>query len=110
MINAFVNAFDALWDAQTTAQCKLRIGTHTILKAMCSGLNLQREESEQGLYKEASCVVRLKASDESPRYPLAIDRVVELQLAGSGDWIKLRIAARRAAANMLILEMETPYE
>jgi len=109
-MSVFVNAFDALWTAHTTTQAKIRIGTHVIDKALCTGIDLTREATEQGLYNEANITVRLKATDENKSYPLAIDKLVEINHLASGEWVKLRIAGRRDTAGLIILNMEAPFE
>lgn len=106
----FVNAFDALWDAHTTAQTSIRTGTRVIAKALCTGIDLTREATEQGLFNQANVTVRIKASDEDKVNPLTIDKVIEVNHLATGQWVKLRIAARRDSAGLVILGLETPYE
>lgn len=109
-MSTFVNAFDALWDAHTTAKASIRVGTHVYTKALCTGIDLTREVTEQGLYNEANISVRLKATDENQRYALTIDKVVEINHLASGEWVKLRIAGRKDTAGLIVLDMEALYE
>jgi hypothetical protein len=104
------NAFDTLWSSCPDARASVRIDVlYSTDNALCSGIGMERENSEHGLFRIASATVRLKQETEDQNYALNLDRVVEVKLPDN-DWVKMRVAGRRVSAGVIVLSLETLYE
>jgi hypothetical protein len=110
MIDTYTDAFDSMWESIPTARIEVRAGQHVYSKALCSGIQLNSQTTEQGMTKEATCVVRLKVSDEDERNPLPENKKVELKQYDEENWSTYRIDQRRRSGGILTLTMVTPYE
>lgn len=104
-------AFEALWDALEEARASIRVGgRHVIDRALCSGMSLTREDTEQGLFKSPDVVVRTLLSYETKNAQLKIGMVIEVNPLKLGSWVKLRIAGRNDTAGVVVLTMESANE
>ncbi|MFA5264845.1 MAG: hypothetical protein WC378_13560 [Opitutaceae bacterium] len=111
-MDAFINAFNATWDAMPTARAQIRVGGHDVIpKALCSGIDLARKGSDQGPFDQGQITVRCLASSETAKITLPKGAKIEVNcLSQGGDWVPLRIARRADRAGIIILNVEDPNE
>jgi hypothetical protein len=109
MNTTFTSALDAIYDSLNEAQAKIRIGEYIIERAATSGRMQRREETELGTVNRTEMNVRLNESLEDERYPLTIGRIIEVNHADRG-WERVRIAGRKTAGGIIMLDVETPFE
>lgn len=108
---SFPNSFDAMWSAMESARVQVRVNKRDIIeKALSSGFDFSREETDQGRTETSAVSIRLKASEETDRIKLPIGDVIEARKTGDRNWIPLRIAGRNDSGGIIVLTMGTPYE
>ncbi len=109
-MSIFTKAFVDLWNKVPEVRAKIRVNRTVIEQAICEGQNHTRGQSDQGQTLEAGFFVRCLAADEDATDSLIVDRLCDVQFAGSENWKQYRIAARKETAGMLMLTMDTPHE
>lgn len=110
MNNIGVSAFDSAWAALPDARAQLRVGLEVIQRAISIANLRTAEMSNEGRYESATYKVRVRSADESKLNPLKIDQRVDLKLAGSSEWMTMRVSARKETAGLITLNLDTLYE
>lgn len=109
------DAFNAIYDSAETVgllRCKIRIGRTVIAKAICAGLAITRENTDEGQFGGIDANVRLLAADE-PGGEIAIGTVHEVLKEGADEktgWIKVRVGGRISIGGITRLVLEAEHE
>ena len=99
--------FDANYEMLPQARCQLKIGHDEIETALCSGIERERIDTDQGQCKILSGDVWYKAVDGPPREIKIGDK---LQISFDGDdWLIARVSGNKADRRETIrLKLESP--
>jgi len=104
--------FDAIYDALILARCQLRIGRKVIAKAICAGIGINRQSTNEGQFGGIEANVRLLAADE-PDGEIKNGTVIEILQDGKDvktGWIKARVGGRFTAGGLTRLVLEAVNE
>jgi hypothetical protein len=102
--------FDATRDAIESSQCAIRIGRDMISKATCPGIDRIRQNTEQGQMLGVSVPARYKLEDEPANANITEGKIIEVQMTGQTEWVKLRVLARHVLGGLVRITLEHPYE
>ena len=102
--------FDATWKNIPSSQCAIRIGRDVISKATCPGIDRIRQNTEQGQMLGVSVPARYKLEDEPTNADLSEGKIIEVQMTGQTEWVKLRVRARHILGGLVRITLEHPYE
>lgn len=102
-------AFDQIYENLVLARCKTRIGRKVIEKALCSGIGIDRENTDHGQYGGINANVRLLAADE-PGGEIKNGTVLEILQEGKTVWIKARVGGRFTIGGLTRLTLEAEHE
>jgi len=108
-MTAATDAFDALYASVEDARCQVRIGREVIAEALCSGLDVIRENTDLGQVGTVKATVRLLSADE-PEGGIANGTLIEIQQNGATDWVKARSGARYTVGGTTRLTLEAVNE
>lgn len=103
--------FDALYRSLAEARAKIRIdGKTEIAQAVCSGIGVSREPTEQGVMRAIDDTVRLKVADLVAAAPgkCEIGDTIEVSVNG-GEWVKAKIMGRQPTGGVLALTLGAQY-
>jgi hypothetical protein len=101
--------FDAIYDALILARCQLRIGRKVIAKAICAGIGINRQSTNEGQFGGIEANVRLLASDE-PGGEIKNGTVIEILQEGKTEWINARVGGRFTVGGLTRLVLEAVNE
>ena len=107
-----VTVFNALYSGLTDARCQLRVGRTVIAKALCSGIGINRENTERGQFGGIDANVRLLSADE-PDGEIKNGTVIEILQNGKNEkteWIKARTGGRYTIGGLTRLMLEAEHE
>jgi hypothetical protein len=105
-------AFDAIYNTLVLSRCQIRIGRVVIARALCSGVGINRENSERGQYGGIDANVRLLSADE-PDGEIKNGTVIEILQNGKDEkkgWIKARTGGRYTIGGLTRLMLEAEHE
>jgi len=105
-------AFNSVYSSITIARCQIRIGRTVIAKALCSGIGVLRENTDEGQLGSIDANVRLLATDE-PDDEIKTGTVIEILQNGKDaktGWIKARVGGRFPVGGLTRLALEAVNE
>ena len=93
-----IEAFNSVYASIVIARCQIRIGRVEIAKALCSGIEIIRENTDEGQFGGMDANVRLLTSDEvvavAPDSEIKRGTVIEILQNGKTEWVKTRVGGR----------------
>ena len=107
-----IRAFNAIYAALADARCQIRIGRTVIAKAICSGIGVNRQSTDEGQVESVDANVRLLAADE-PNGEIQNGTVIEVLREGANvktGWIKARVGGRFTVGGVTRLILEAEHE
>jgi hypothetical protein len=105
-------AFNAIYSALADARCKIRIGRAVIAKALCAGLMVSRQSTNDGQFGSIDASTRLLSADE-PDGEIKNGTVIEILQDGKDEktgWIKARVSGRISIGGVTRLILEAEHE
>jgi hypothetical protein len=105
-------AFNAIYSALSDARCQLRVGRAVIAKALCVGITVSRQSTDEGQFGSIDANVRLLAADE-PNGEIQNGTVIEVLREGANvktGWIKARVGGRFTVGGVTRLILEAEHE
>lgn len=105
------DTFNDLYDGMEEAHASIRVdGRDVISRALCSGLDLTREDSDQGAYPQTGIVVRMLASSE-PQGKMRLGDKIEIRMDAdlSSTWTPLRIRGKMATGGVMRYSLEAEF-
>ncbi|MFA5423470.1 MAG: hypothetical protein WC374_06385 [Phycisphaerae bacterium] len=106
------DAFDAIYESLTIARCRIRIGRTVIAKAICSGIGVNRQSTDEGQFGSIDANVRLLTADE-PDGEIKNGTVIEVLQNGKDEktgWAKARVGGRFVVGGLTRLILEAEHE
>jgi len=106
------SAFDQIYASLTLLRCQIRIGRAVVAKAICSGIGVDRESTDEGQFGGIDTNVRLLTADE-PDGEIKIGTVIEILQYGKNEktgWIKARVGGRFTVGDLTRLTLEAENE
>jgi len=106
------SAFDQIYASLTLLRCQIRIGRTLITKAICSGIGVNRQNTDEGQFGGIDANVRLLTADE-PEGEIKNGAVIEILQYGKdkkSGWIKARVGGRFAIGDLTRLTLEAENE
>ena len=106
------DTFNAIYGAMTDCRCQLRIGRTVIAKALCAGIGINRQSTDEGQFGGVDANVRLLAADE-PDGEIKNGTVIEVLPNGADEktgWIKARVGGRFVVGALTRLTLEAEHE
>lgn len=100
--------FSAMYDAVTEARAQVRIEGKTVLpRALCSGVEFVRENSDYGQTQATSDIVRVEAPAVPPGKLNIGD---EIEVSGNGGtWVKVRIVGTKTTGAVYAMTLGAVY-
>jgi len=103
------DAFDAIYESLELARCQIRIGRAIIAKAICSGIGINRQSTDEGQFGGVDASVRLLSADE-PDGEIKTGTVIEVLQNGKTEWLKARVGGRFTIGGLTRLTLEAEHE
>ena len=101
--------FNDLYSHMTEARASVRVdGRDIIAKALCSGVETIREDTDQGTIPASNIMLRILASDE-PHGKMELGDRVEVKMDTETDWRKMRIRGKMATGMVMRYSIEAEY-
>lgn len=97
-------AFDGIWDALPDARVRLRTGTHTIERAISSGVTLVKQLLSDPSKNESTINVRYVQSSENALSPILDGQRFYIQLNGETRWLPFEVSTRKPSAGIVTIE------
>ena len=108
------DAFDGIYASITIARCQIRIGRTVIEKAMCAGIGVLRENTDEGQFGGIESNARLLTTDEveavDPDKEIKNGKVIEILPNGKTEWVKARVGGRFTVGGLTRLILEAVNE
>ena len=100
--------FDANYEMLPQARCQLKIGHDEIEQALCSEIEREREDTEQGQYRILTGNIWYKAVD-GPSREIKIGDKLQISFDGE-DWFTARVGGNKADQREVVkLILESPH-
>ena len=107
-------AFEAIYAALADARCQIRIGRTVIAKALCAGIGVNRQSTNEGQFGGIEANVRLLAADEIDEHgkpgEIKNGTVLEILQEGKTVWITARVGGRFTIGGLTRLTLEAEHE
>ena len=104
-----ITAFNAVYAGLTDARCQVRVGRDVVARALCAGIDVARESTDQGQFGRVDANVRLLTADE-PGGEVKNGTVIEVLQQGHTAWRKVRTGGRYTAGGVTRLTIEAVHE
>ena len=104
-----IDIFEANYIALADAHCQIRIGHTVITKALCAGIGVNRQSTNEGQFGGIDANVRLLAADE-PDGEIKNGTVIEILQDGKTEWLKARVGGRFTVGGITRLILEAEHE
>jgi len=102
------DVFSAMYTAVPEARAQVRIDGQTVLpRALCSGVEFLRENSDYGQTQATSDIVRVEASAVPPG-KLNIGDEIEVSVNG-GTWVKVRVVGVKTTGAVYAMTLGAVY-
>ena len=105
-------AFNGIYNSLTLLRCQIRIGRTVVAKALCSGIGVNRQNTDEGQFGGVEANVRLLAADE-PDGEIKNGTVIEILQYGKDEksgWVKARVGGRFTIGGLTRLVLEAENE
>jgi len=103
------DAFNSIYASIAIAQCQIRIGRDVVTTALCSGIGVTRENTDEGQVGVVESNVRLLTADE-PDGEIKNGTVIEILPNGQTEWVKARVGGRFEVGGLTRLILEAVNE
>ena len=108
MADVTMQIFNACYKSLPQARSKVRIDGQTVLpRALCSGVEFLRENSDYGQTQATSDIVRVEASAVPPG-KLNIGDEIEVSVNG-GTWVKVRVVGVKTTGAVYAMTLGAVY-
>jgi len=107
-----ISNFEQVYLSLPDARCQIRIGRTVIVKALCAGIGVNRQSTNEGQFGGIDANVRLLAADE-PDGEIKNGTVIEILQDGKDiktGWLKARVGGRFMVGGMTRLILEAEHE
>ena len=109
-----IEAFNSIYATITIARCKIRIGRKVIAKALCAGIGVNRENTDEGQFGGIETNVRLLTADEAvaiaPDSKIKNGTVIGILPNGKTEWVDVRVGGRFSVGGLTRLTLEAVNE
>jgi hypothetical protein len=104
MIDIFTSAFESMWGANPTARVRLRVGSHTIQRALSSGATFVKQLIDDPSKSDSVVNLRYPQSLENKLDPVLDGRKFELQLNGETRWLPFEVSSRKPIGGIVVID------
>lgn len=101
--------FNDLYSHMTEARASVRVGGREVIeKALCSGIEAIREDTDQGTVAATDIMLRILSADE-PSGKMALGERIEVKMDAETAWRKLRIRGKMPTGGVMRYSLEAEY-
>ena len=101
--------FNDLYDYMTEARASVRVGSRDIVeKALCSGVETIREDTDQGTLAATDIMLRILAADE-PSGKMVLGERIEVKMDTDAVWRKMRIRGKMPTGGVMRYSLEAEF-
>ena len=103
------SVFDPIYESLPLARCQIRVGRALVTKAICAGIGVNRENTDEGQFGGIDANVRLLTADE-PDGEIKTGTVIEILQNGKTKWVRARAGGRFTVGGLTRLTLEAVNE
>ncbi len=101
--------FEDCYAELTDAHCKIRVNNRDVIdEALCTGIELEKQETAEGVHDQATGTVRYLRSDE-PSQRVSTGDVVEVKLPHMARYYAVRVQTRNDLGGAVRLEVTAEF-